>query len=298
MSRLYPFTYFGSQHRSFPFIRDRLPKTDYYIEPFGGSGVVLLNLEPTKFEVYNDLNDVIVNFFKVLRNDPDKLISQLNLTPYHRKEFENCVSSKGKRWEGMTDIEKARTFFILAQQSRYSGIDKKTKGEWQRSITQIRGGNASMPNKYRNRIEKLSEIGARLENVQFESRDAVNVIEEYDHDEAVFYIDPPYVPEVRSNSEGTYGEFEWDEGQHIELSEVLQSCEGYVALSGYQGELYQDLYKDWNVYLDEEKVNQNGKSGRKSENSLTQETLWTNYDAKEIGRGFGDRLSYNSATGW
>jgi len=286
MARKLPFTYFGSQYRSFPFIRDRLPKRDYYIEPFGGSAVVLTNLEETKFEVYNDANEMLVDFFYALRNDTDELLAKLRLTPFHRREFEEAVALKDAGLNEFGIVERARIFFVLAQQGRYSrSIENKTPGEWKRAISQIRGGNASKPNEYRNKIEQLAEIAERFGNVQIECRDALKVIEEYDHEDAVFYVDPPYVPEVRENSKGAYGKFDWNVSQHEELANVLQSCDGYVALSGYTSDIYRELYPDWQLHLDEAKTNQNGSTGDASDNSETQEALWTNYDANELGRG-------------
>lgn len=47
------------------------PAHKIYVEPFGGSGAVLLNKQPAWMEVYNDLYDRVVNFFEVLR-DPEK----------------------------------------------------------------------------------------------------------------------------------------------------------------------------------------------------------------------------------
>ena len=42
-----------------------------YIEPFGGSGAVLLGKKkPDKFEVYNDYNHNLVNLFRCMRDRP------------------------------------------------------------------------------------------------------------------------------------------------------------------------------------------------------------------------------------
>ena len=43
-----------------------------YIEPFGGSGAVLLGKKkPDKFEVYNDFNHNLVNLFRCMRDRPN-----------------------------------------------------------------------------------------------------------------------------------------------------------------------------------------------------------------------------------
>ena len=52
-----------------------------YIEIFGGSGAVLLGKEPSKFEVYNDIEGELVNFFRVVKNRPAELLLELDLLP-------------------------------------------------------------------------------------------------------------------------------------------------------------------------------------------------------------------------
>ena len=50
-----------------------------YIEPFGGSGAVLLGKEqPDKFEVYNDYNRNLVNLFRCMRDRPMEFIRTLD----------------------------------------------------------------------------------------------------------------------------------------------------------------------------------------------------------------------------
>ena len=46
-------------------------KYERYIEPFGGSGAVLLGKPiPDKFEVFNDYNRNLVNLFRCMRSRP------------------------------------------------------------------------------------------------------------------------------------------------------------------------------------------------------------------------------------
>jgi DNA adenine methylase len=280
MSRLYPFTYYGSQYRSLPFILERLPETEYYVEPFGGSGIVLLNREKRPHEVLNDLNGEIVNFFQVLRDHREEFVKRLELTPYARGEFENAVERRGD--DDLDAVERARLFFIRTQQGRYSRMDsERTKGEWTRSTTTVRGGNPQKVNKWMNKIEGLGPVADRLRRVQIEQRDALQVIRDYDDSGTLFYLDPPYPPETRGD-ENAYGTFEFSRDDHTELLDVLQGVEGRVALSGYDNGLYDSRLSGWYVSRDEEKVNQNGSTGTVSDHSTTQEVLWTNYEPREV----------------
>jgi len=61
-----------------------------HVQPYGGAASMLLRKPPCYAEVYNDLDDDVVNFFRVLRNPAmaARLIEQLRLTPFARAEFE------------------------------------------------------------------------------------------------------------------------------------------------------------------------------------------------------------------
>ncbi|MBV6573885.1 DNA adenine methylase, partial [Acinetobacter baumannii] len=78
--------YHGGKFRLSDWIISFFPNHNVYVEPFGGGASVLLNKEPSRVEVYNDLDDDVVNFFKVLRNKElaKQLAEAIYLTPYSR----------------------------------------------------------------------------------------------------------------------------------------------------------------------------------------------------------------------
>lgn len=49
------------------------PEHHSYLEPFFGSGAVLLNKPRSHIETVNDLDQNVVNLFKWIRDDPEKL---------------------------------------------------------------------------------------------------------------------------------------------------------------------------------------------------------------------------------
>lgn len=81
-----------------------------------------------------------------------------------------------------------------------------------------------------------------------ENREALEVINQHDSPETLFYVDPPYVLSTR------YAGAKWNdcyrhemtENDHRRLAEKLHSVKGMVVLSGYRSALYdQELYQDW-----------------------------------------------------
>jgi DNA adenine methylase len=107
---LVPFTWYGSKAMSLRYILAVLPETEIYCEPFGGAAVVLLNKNPSKLEIFNDICSDIVCFFRVLREQPERLIYRLWFTPYSRETFHEALS-KLERREFADDIDHAWAFY-------------------------------------------------------------------------------------------------------------------------------------------------------------------------------------------
>jgi DNA adenine methylase len=82
-----------------------------------------------------------------------------------------------------------------------------------------------------------------MQGVVIESRNAIELIKQLDSDNTLFYADPPYVHSTRV-SRKTY-RFEMEDKDHIELAEALRRAAGSVIISGYESELYDDLYQGW-----------------------------------------------------
>lgn len=63
-----------------------------YIEPFGGSGAVLLGkAKPDKFEVYNDYNANLVNLFRCMRDRPMSFIRELGFLNLNSRDDFNTI---------------------------------------------------------------------------------------------------------------------------------------------------------------------------------------------------------------
>lgn len=275
-----PFTYYGAKYSSFGFINSKLPRTRQYIEPFGGSGMVLLNRDPVPIETYNDLNGDIPHFFRVLRDQPDELMDALEKTPYSREEHTRAKELRAKGYPDCDDVERARLWFVLIQQSR--SADQHHNPHWSLSVNPGSGSVDRTTSYWWLRLNKhLPDVAGRLRDVQVENGDALDIIETHDSPDATFYVDPPYVSGSRGNPDAYVHEMTDDE--HRGLFELLDECEGYVAVSGYDSGLYSELYDSWNVDYDEERAASPDGDGNR------QEVLWTNYDVDELGgKNIGD----------
>lgn len=259
------FGWYGGKFNHLNWLLPLLPKCHHYCEPFGGSAAVLLNREPSPVETYNDIDGEVVNFFRVLRDKPDELIRAIGLTPFSREEFFLAIYDDS---QDLSDVERARRFFVRARQARTGLAQRATLGRWANCKNTSRAGMSGVISRWLGSVEGLAEVAERLLRVQIENRPAIDVIRLYDSSDTLFYCDPPYLHATRGD-DNAYG-FEMDEKDHRELAKVLGQCKGKVAISGYRCELMDELYAGWRRYDAPTKQCHSVKEPR-------QEALWMNY---------------------
>lgn len=282
MRKLIAFGWYGGKYSHLDWLLPLLPPATHYCEPFGGSAAVLINREPSPVETYNDIHGEVVNFFRVLREQKDDLIEAIGLTPFSRAEFELAIN---KVIEELSDLERARRFYVLARQVRTGLAQKASAGRWAHCLLTSRAGMAGAVSRWLGAVEDLPLIAQRLLRVQIEHASAVEVIERYDSEETLFYCDPPYPHESRGDKNAYANEM--TDTQHRELAEVLHGVHGKVALSGYRCALLDELYGDWQCVEAEEKVIHSVKSKRT-------EALWINYQLE--GRNEWQRKTHHQPT--
>lgn len=269
------FRWYGGKFSHLDWLLPLLPVegVHHYCEPFGGSAAVLLNRPPAPIETYNDIDGEVVNFFRVLRDQRDELIEALRLTPFSREEFELACSPPE---ENISDLERARRFFVRAGQVRTGLAQTATIGRWANCKNTSRSGMSGAVSRWLNQIDGLAEVAERLLRVQIENRPAIDVIRLYDDSKTLFYLDPPYVHESRKDTRA-YGA-EMTEADHRLLAEVLHSVRGMVAISGYRCRLMDELYGDWHRIDAPIKTAHSCKTAR-------QECLWVNFSVERRRSG-------------
>lgn len=265
--KLIAFGWYGGKFSHLEWLLPLLPKCHHYCEPFAGSAAVLLNRDPSPIETYNDLDGEVCNFFRVLRNQKEKLVKAIAMTPFSREEFAVACELNGK----LSALERARRFYVRARQVRTGLAQTASVGRWANCIDTSRAGMSGVVSRWLGGVELLPEIGERLLRVQIENRPAVDVIKLYDSPETLFYCDPPYVHETRGDSKA-YGH-EMTDQQHGELADALNAAKGMVAFSNYDCDLINRLYppERWRKIVGPAKTNHSTKDVRT-------EVLWVNYD--------------------
>ena len=238
-----PIAWYGGKAYYAEWLIERFPDHRVYVEPFGGAANVLLRKPQSEVEVYNDVDDRVVNLFRVVR-DPEqfeRLRMLLDLTPYARGEFADLLELPPSD----DPVEKARRFFAICRQARGGmGMSKLSKNCWAYS-RRTRRDMAEPVSKYLSAIDGLEEVAARLRTVMIESRPAIELIPRYDGEDSFFYLDPPYMPETRHGNKAATYAHEMSVDDHANLLDALLQIKGKAMLSGYAAPLYDEKLKAW-----------------------------------------------------
>jgi DNA adenine methylase len=215
-------------------IIQQMPEHNVYLEPFFGSGAVLFNKPAAKIETVNDIDGNIVNLFKVIREKPNELAQAVEFTPYSREEYYQSFELLEQE---LSDVERARVFLIRCWMARGGKTSDRTG--WRHNID-VATVNA-LPD-WNGLPGTILEATKRLKEVQIENQEAVTLIERYNREDCLIYADPPYILETRTQRHYAH---EMTNEEHVDLLRTLNNHTGFVFLSGYDSELYNDLLPGW-----------------------------------------------------
>lgn len=255
MSRRPVLRYHGGKWRLAPWVIAHFPPHRIYTEVFGGAASVLLRKPRTYAEVYNDLDGEVVNVFRVLQ-DPTaaaRLEALLRLTPFARAEFKVAYTPPVEESVEMarrTIIKSFMGFGSSAIHGRSRGMRTRAS-VWRGPATGFRSNSnrsgTTPAHDWANWPDAIAGFIARLQGVVIEQDDALKVLASHDRVDALHYVDPPYVRATRSKQRKRKSEyrFELDDNEHRLLAAVLHGLKGYVVISGYRSELYDELYATW-----------------------------------------------------
>jgi DNA adenine methylase len=260
------FGYFGSKQRIAAKLQDNLPPHNAWVELFCGSAAMTLAKKPALIEVINDINGDIVNFFSQLRENASRLKELIQLTPYARAEFELAR----KQEEGLTDLERARRFFVAAMMS-INGAFGKDSGGFSFTNSYARNGMEARVSRWHGMPDHIERIANRLKTVRIENQDALWLFQQFrNRPGTLVYLDPPYL----GNRARGYDHDENTTDYHERLLAAVIKAKCMAFISGYKNELYDDTLTPKNGWSREViKATTKGSNGKNFERI---EVVWFN----------------------
>ena len=264
-----PVTYPGGKGNLVKKILPHIPYTKIYCEPFGGGGSVLINREKSEIEVYNDIDGLLVNLFRVFQSPlkTSKLQRRLDYTLFSRDEFKQAIEILRNKKENSSEITLAWAYFTVMNQCFCGNtVDSVRVSNWSRTFTSDR------TRKWNYRINCLGDWLNRLLRVNIDNDCALKVIKYWDSPDTTFYLDPPYV--LHTRMKGIYSH-EQEDNFHEKLIDLIVSCQGAITLSGYEHPIYNRLDDSGWERFEIETFNfmSRAKSGERSSRT---EILWKN----------------------
>jgi len=236
-----------------------------YLEPFFGSGTVFFRKAPSIIETINDLSGDVYNLFFQIRENGVELARLMENTPWSRQEYEEAFEKSN------TDLENARRFLVRSWFS--IGSNNSYRSGWRHNVkTDVKSLDTfeKLPDliheaSYRLRVKKGNIV-------QIENKEAIILIEKYNRENVLMYLEPPYVLETRKNKK--YYSQEMKDEDHINLCELINKSQAKIMLSGYDNEIYNRHLTNFRKTI----IPAYDEKGNKRH-----EVLWTNYSAtKEL----------------
>lgn len=217
----------GGKRRLAKTILPLFPDHQCYVEPFaGGAAMFFLRPQPAKVEVLNDVNNDLVNLYRVVQHHLEELVRQFKWSLISREMFKWLQDTPPYT---LTDIQRAARFFYLQHMAFGAKVSNQSFGV----------ATTTKPGLNLLRIEeRLSEAHLRLAQVFVENRPWQEIVKRYDRPHTLFFMDPPYW-----QTEGYGNGFGWDEYQ--QLANTLANLQGKAILTLNNHPDIKKLFKDF-----------------------------------------------------
>ncbi len=224
-----------------------------FVDVFGGSGLVLLNIR-ANIRIYNDLDPNVVNIFKTIQKHPkfmkdnlkdavmDGYFSRKNLRKSADQIIPEIVEVESQVPPGSSE----RAFLSLCRYMSSFGGMGDTYNTIEKSVHTF----ASKTLDQFPKIEKIVSEWA-IENMDYKS-----LIEKYDSKTAFFYLDPPYFNKKWYN-------FNFRESDYEELNSLLKTIKGkYLMTLDASHDDLEDIFGEPDYVKRYDNQNGNSSGGR------------------------------------
>lgn len=204
----------GNKSRIAEDVYKHFPYHTMYVEMFFGSGGLFFNKPKVKYNIVNDNDSEVFNFYTVIVNDRERFLEELSIVPYHEDLWNLWRKTK------FTDpVMQAVRFLVL---SNYGFMGKSETLKF------------GMLNQKELAIERIDQTFKLIHDVQFMNVDFRKVLSKIgfrksiDKASVFIYADPPYL-ETCNNYEG--GGF--TEEDTFDLFELLQESDMKFSISEF-----------------------------------------------------------------
>lgn len=257
-----PIKWVGGKSKLVNKLMPLFPQHKGYVEVFGGSAIMLLSKEPSKWEILNDFDSNLMNFWSVVQNAHEQFIKSFEWEIVSRERFD-FYKQKYKNNNFDDAIERAKGFYYMVKAGFGADMKNPVFGTGK--------------DRNRLRLEQIEDdIKAayqRIQKVTVENKSFEDIFKIYDEKDTFFYLDSPY----RNTKQYATGKF--TDEMFAKLAECCKNAKGKWLYTINDDEYIRELFSDFNIM--DHKVYY---SVCKSDNGRQEfsELIITNYDVKDV----------------
>lgn len=243
-----------------------------YIEPFVGSGAVLFwmlnNFSTLKKAVINDINEDLINTYKIIASQPNELISILQVLQSEFHALEGNDENKKLYYYQKRALYNTRggepsgqaALFIFLNRTCFNGLYRvNRKNEY----------NVPMGSYKKPTIcdkENILAVSEALQKVDILCGDFEQTLDFADEN-SLFYFDPPYKPLSETSSFNSYAKDEFNDDEQIRLRNFCSKLDALnhtwilsnadVKSKDKTDNFFDELYSEFNIQRVEARRNIN-----------------------------------------
>lgn len=198
-------------------IKPLVQKHITYTAAFAGGAALYFEKEPAKVEVINDINQNLVNFYRVLKCEFPALKAKIDCT-LHSRDMHLKARLIYDHPTLFEPVERAWALWVCSRQ----GFASKLDGSWGYDKAKN-----TMAKKIQNAKDDFTDaLQRRIESAQIECTDALRIIRTRDTPDTFHFVDPPYI-----NSDCGHYKDAFSEDNFRELLELLSTISGKFMLT-------------------------------------------------------------------
>lgn len=236
----------GNKFRVLPHLLPIIGDPKRYIEPFGGSMAVALNVSADEY-VLNDINNDLVNLYgHVTDTNDDTFIKYCQELFYEGNNREAYNEMRDLFNQSTDSLERSRMFVYLNRHC-FNGLTRyNSKGGFNVPFGKMKNPKCPVNEMMQFRMYFLQKKH-RFMSTSFEDPALYENIDSGD----VVYFDPPYVPASDTANFANYAKEGFSYDQQVQLAELAESLANRgakVIISNHDTDVSRQLYKNAEIH--------------------------------------------------
>ena len=232
----------GKRQLMFELLKNMPKECNRYFEPFIGGGALFFELQPDNAYI-SDMNEELINLYKVVRDNVDELVADLQKHDISKEYFMEIRNiDRTEEYESWSDVQKASRFIYL-NRTCFNGMYRvNSKGEFNVPFGHYKNPRILDEN-------NLINCSNLLQRTEIKHADFSEILKKVKKDDFV-YFDPPYVPLSETSSFTSYTKDGFDIDMQFKLRDVCDELDTMgvkFLLSNSDTKLVNELYKNYNI---------------------------------------------------